>query len=93
MRQYVSNEAGGLDMRDNRLFSEAGQQYKSAYDAHYKTKDIQKAFALYGDIIATHPDTQEAGYSRSQILNIVKEVVPKKTAMDSLMDLARIHFE
>ena len=80
-------------MKDRSLLTESGQQYKSAYEAHYKTKEIQKAFALYENIIATHPDTQEAGYSRSQILNIVKEVVSKKTAMDSLMDLVRIHFE
>jgi len=80
-------------MRESSLSMEAGQQYASAYEAHYKTKEFQKAFALYEHIIAAHPNTQEAGYSRSQVLNIVNAVVPKKTVMVSLMELARIHFD
>ena len=80
-------------MRDNNLSTEAGRQYASAYDAHYTTKDIHKAFTLYEDIIAAHPDTKEAGYSKSQVQNIVNAVVPKKEIMDSLMELARIHFD
>ena len=80
-------------MEENKLSSEAGQQYASAYDTHYMKKDIRKAFTLYEDIIAAHPDTQEAGYSRSQLQNIVNSVVPKKEIMDSLMELARVHFD
>ena len=80
-------------MRESKLSAEAGQQYASAYETHYTTKDIHKAFKLYEDIIADHPDTKEAGYSRSQVQNIVNAVVPKKEIMDSLMGLARIHFD
>ena len=80
-------------MRDNNLSTEASRQYASAYDAHYMTKEIDKAFALYERIIAAHPDTREAGYSRSQVQNIVNAVVPKKKIMDSLLELARIHFD
>ena len=80
-------------MRDNKLSSEASRQYASAYDAHYTAKEIDKAFALYEHIISDHPDTREAGYSRSQIQNIVNAVVPKKEIMDSLLELARIHFD
>lgn len=80
-------------MRESKLSAEAGQQYASAYETHYTTKDISKAFTLYEDIIAAHPDTKEAGYSRSQVQNIVNAVVPKKEIMDSLMELARIHFD
>ncbi|MCK9275961.1 MAG: hypothetical protein M0P57_12815 [Syntrophales bacterium] len=79
-------------MRETILSAEAGQQYATAYDTHYTTKDIHKAFALYEDIIAAHPDTKEAGYSISQVQTIVNAVVPKKEIMDSLMNLARIHF-
>ena len=75
------------------MSTEAGQQYASAYDAHYTTKDIHKTFTLYEDIIAAHPDTHETGHSRSQVQKIVNAVVPKKTIMDSLMEFARIHFE
>jgi hypothetical protein len=80
-------------MRDNNLSTEAGRQYASAYNAHYTTKEIDKAFALYEHIISDHPDTREAGYSRSQIQNIVNAVVPKKEIMDSLLELARVHFD
>jgi hypothetical protein len=80
-------------MRESRLSSEAGQRYASAYDTHYTAKDLHKAFTLYEDIIAAHPDTKEAGYSRAQVQNIVNTVVPKKEIIDSLMELARIHFD
>jgi hypothetical protein len=80
-------------MIDNTKLTEAGQQYATAYDAHYKTKEMYKAFKLYGRIIAAHPDTHEAGYSRSQVQNIVNAVVPKQKVMDALVELARTHFE
>jgi hypothetical protein len=93
MRPLIRNKIGELDMRESRLSEEAGQQYATAYDTHYTTKDIHRAFTLYEDIIAAHPDTKEAGYSRSQVQNIVNAVVPEKEIMDSLMKLARIHFD
>jgi hypothetical protein len=80
-------------MIDNTILTEAGQQYATAYDAHYKTKDMYKAFKLYGRIIAAHPDTLEAGYSRSQVQNIVNAVIPKQKVMDALVELALTHFE
>jgi len=80
-------------MINNTKFTEAGQQCATAYDAHYTTKDMYKDFKLYGRIIAAHPDTHEAGYSRSQVQNIVNAVVPKQKVMDALVKLARTHFE
>jgi len=80
-------------MINNTKLTEAGQQYAMAYDAHYTTKDMYKAFKLYGRIIAAHPDTDEAGYSRSQVQNIVNAVVPKQKVMDALVELALTHFE
>ncbi len=76
--------------------TEAGQEYAAAYDAHYTTKDIHKAFVLYQGIIKGHPDTLEAGYSRSQVQNIVNAVVPKQKVMkvmDALAKVAFIHLE
>ena len=80
-------------MKDNTRPTEADQQYATAYDAHYKTKDVYKAFKLYERIIVAHPDTQEAGYSRSQIQNIVNAVIPKQKVTDALVELALSHFE
>jgi hypothetical protein len=80
-------------MINNTILTEAGQQYATAYAAHYTTKDMYKAFKLYGRIIAAHPDTHEAGYSRSQVQTIVNAVVPKQKVMDALVELALTHFE
>ena len=80
-------------MINNTKLTEAGQQYATAYDAHYKTKEMYKAFKLYGRIIVAHPDTHEAGYSRSQVQNIVNAVIPKQKVMDALVELALAHFE
>ena len=80
-------------MINDTILTAVGQQYAAAYDAHYKTKDMCKAFKLYGRIIAAHPDTHEAGYSRSQVQNIVNAVIPKQKVMDALVELARTHFE
>ncbi len=80
-------------MSESRLSTEARQKYTTAYAAQYTTKDTHKAFTLYADIIADHPNTEEAGYAKSQIQNIVKSFVPEEKFMDSLVGLARIHFE
>ena len=80
-------------MENTTILTEAGQQYASAYDAHYTTKEMQKAFNLYWRIIAEHPATQEAEYSRAQIQNLVNAVVPKQKIADVLAKLALTHFE
>ena len=80
-------------MENTTILTEAGQQYATAYDAHYITKEMQKAFNLYGRVIAEHPATQEAEYSRTQIQNIVNAVIPKQKTADTLAKLALAHFE
>jgi len=80
-------------MKNTTKVTEAGRQYATAYDAHYTTKDMHQAFVLYGRLIAEHPATPEAEYSRSQIQNIVKAVVPKQKIADALAKLALAHFE
>jgi hypothetical protein len=72
--------------------TEAGKQYSTAYNVQYTEKDMHKAFELYKCIIAEHPNTEEAGYSESQIQNIVNAVVPKQKVVDALMDLALTQF-
>jgi len=71
----------------------ASQDYTEAHDMHYKTKDLPKAFKLYRDIMANYPKTEEAGYSLSQVQNIVSAVVPKQEVMDTLVALTLVHFE
>ena len=80
-------------MENNTILTDVGQEYAAAYDAHYTTKDMNEAFVLYGRLIAAHPHSQEAKYSRSQVQNIVNAVVPKQEIMDALAGLALTHFE
>jgi hypothetical protein len=79
-------------MYESKLSTEAGRKYASAYDAHYGRREIGEACTLYEDIIANHQGTREAGYSRSQVRNIVNDVVSKEKILNALLELARSHF-
>ena len=80
-------------MRNDTGLTEAGQQYAAAHAAHYSTKDLHEALHLYNGVVAAHPNTQEAEYSRTQIQNIVKTVVPKQELLDAQVDLVLVHLE
>ena len=43
--------------------------------------------------MAAYPDTPEAGYSRSQIQQIAKAIVPQEKLFDAQVDLALAVFE
>ena len=79
-------------MRHVTEFTEAGRQYAAAYAAHYTGRDLAVALQLYTKVMASHPDAEEAGYSRMQIQNIVNAVVPKQELLDAQIELARAHF-
>ncbi len=70
---------------------EAGQQYAAAHAAHYTTKNLREALELYQSIVASYPNSQEAGYSRSQIQNIVNAVVPTQELFATQVDMALAH--
>ena len=80
-------------MRNDTGFTEAGKRYAAAYAAHYTTKDLREALKLYRGIIAAHPKTPEAEYSRSQIQNIMNAVVSKQELFDAQVDLVLARFE
>jgi hypothetical protein len=73
--------------------AEAGRQYAAAYDAQYTGRDLPVALRLYMKVVASHPDTQEAGYSCTQVHNIVNAVVPKQEILDAEAELAIAHLE
>jgi hypothetical protein len=79
-------------MRNDTGMTEASQQYAAAHAAHHGTKDLRAALELYKGILAAYPDTQEAGYSRSQIQNIIKEVVPERELLEAQAGMAMAHF-
>lgn len=79
-------------MRNKADTTEAGRQYAAAYAAHYTECNLLGALRLYVDVIALHPDEQEADFSRTQVQNIVNTVVPKQELFDAQVNLAVAHF-
>jgi hypothetical protein len=75
-------------MKNERIPTEAGEQYAAAHAAHYTEKNLHRALELYKGIVTAHPDAPEAGYSHSQIKNIVNTVVPKQDLLDAQVELA-----
>jgi hypothetical protein len=80
-------------MRDDTNQEKAVLHYAAAHAAHYKSKDLNEALELYTGVMTSHPDTREAEYSRTQIQNIAKSVVPKQELVDAEKKLIRIHLE
>lgn len=72
--------------------TEARRQYAAAYSAHYSERDLPGALRLYVNVIASHPDEQEAKFSRAQVQNIVNTIVPKQELFDAQVNLAAAHF-
>lgn len=77
-------------MSDHRAPAEAAREYAAAYAAHYSARDLATALQLYKKLMASHANAPEAGYSRTQIQNIVKLVVPEQDLLDTQMELARV---
>lgn len=73
--------------------TKAGQEYAAAHAIQYKAKNLKEALGLYEGIMIAHPDALESGYSRSQINNIVKSVVPKQELLDAELTMALAHLK
>lgn len=71
----------------------AAEQYAAAYATHYTERHLLGALRAYGQVIELHPSEPEAGYSRSQIQNIVNLVVPARELLASQTDLAARHLQ
>ena len=78
---------GEADMTTSTEPATAGERYNTAYAVHYTTKDLREAVEQYHGIIAAHPDSPEAGYSRAQIVNIANSVVSKEALLEAYMSL------
>jgi hypothetical protein len=93
LMQRVLVLEGATDMRNDTELTEAGREYAAAYAAHYTGRDLPVALQLYMRVMASHPGAQEAGYSRTQVQNIVNAVVPKQELLNAQIELARAHLE
>ncbi len=81
-----------MHMKNEIEFTEAGREYAAAYAAHYTERDLPGALRMYVNLIASHPDEQEATFSRAQVQNIVNTVVPKQELFEVQVNLAAAHF-
>lgn len=66
----------------------AARDYAAAYAAHYSGRDLAMALQLYQEIMTAHASAREAGYSRTQIQNIVNVVVPEQELLGAQVELA-----
>ena len=80
-------------MPDFKRTTMASRAYDKAHNAQYETKDLPKALGLYQQLLTAHPDTQEAEYSRTQMYNIVKSVVPKEDLLAAHVELTLARFK
>ena len=74
-------------MKDPIASGDAGRQYAAAHSAHYVVRDLPGALELYNEVLASHPGTVEADFSRTRIQNIVNAVIPSKELMAAQMAL------
>lgn len=79
-------------MKDPTALGDAARHYATAHSAHYVTRDLQGALELYQAVLASHPGTVEADFSRTQMQNIVNAVIPKQELMATQMELVFTHF-
>ena len=74
-------------MSKDKELSQAAQSYADAYTSHYSERDYPAALRSYDQVIALHPSAPEAEYSRTQIRNIVRNVVPAKELLAAQLEL------
>ena len=78
-------------MNDGTTLIDVKLRYEAAHAAQYTQKNQLHALELYLGILTTHPETKEAEYSRTQIGNIVRAVVPEEEVLASHAGLALLH--
>jgi hypothetical protein len=84
---------GDGNMPNFKRTTTASRAYDEAYAAHYATKDLHQALGLYRGVIAEHPNTQEAEYSRTQMHNIANSLVSKEDLLSAQVELAFARLE
>jgi hypothetical protein len=80
-------------MSEDSALAEIAQEYREAHAAHYSERDLARALQLYKKLIASHASAREAGYSRTQVQNIVNAVVPQQELLDAQTEFALARLE
>lgn len=71
----------------------SARSYAAAYATHYTQHDLGAALDAYDAVIEQYPTTPEADYSRAQMMNIVRQVVPSRELLASQVALVREYLE
>jgi len=71
----------------------SARSYATAYAMHYSKHDLLGALTAYDALITEYPNSPEADYSRAQMHNIVRSVIPAPTLLAAQIDLARRHLQ
>ena len=66
----------------------SAREYAEAYATHYTERDLTAALNEYNEVIVRHPESLEAEYSRAQLRNIVRSVVPADELLAAVVGLA-----
>lgn len=82
-----------MSSNDEGESSRATRDYAAAYAVHCTRRDLAAALGLYQTLAVEHPGAREAGYSRTQIANIVSAVVPPADLLQAQVALALAHLE
>jgi hypothetical protein len=80
-------------MEPNTDYGKAREQYDAAHAMHYQEGDLPHAIKLYQDVMGSYPESREASYSRSQILNIVSSVVPERELFEAQVEMVLAKFK
>lgn len=75
-------------MNNNIDVTDASRDYAAAYAAQYTARDLPLALRLYRQLMRSRPSTAEFDYSRMQVRNIVRDVVPRQELLEAELDLA-----
>lgn len=75
-------------MKNELELTETNRLYSTAHATHHLEGDLSRALQLYRELLTLHPNTPEAGYSRTQVRNIVNAVVPEQEMLETQIELA-----
>ena len=73
--------------------AEIARQYAAAHRLHHVAASLPGALQLYIALIGAHANAPEAGYARSQIQHMLREVVPAQELLDAHVALLQLCFE
>ena len=80
-------------MKSDTQPTDASLSYAEAYATHYSDRNLLLALQQYRQVVQSHPETAEAGYSISQIRSIVNAVVPSHDLVDAQVAMAIAQFD